>query len=222
VHYNPANPSTPAETGVSIDNDEFEFIELLNTGTGTLDLTGVQFTAGITYTFGAVSLPGGSRILLVKNQAAFTARYGASPPPAGVYSGNLKNGGDTITLLDATGAVIQNFTYSDAWHSETDGVGYSLIAIRPDLPLSRDLSSNWRRSAVANGNPATTDAVGFTGDPNADQDKDGLSALLEYAMGTSDLTFTGPGFIRTKANNDSLTVEFTTRLVADDAVLVLE
>jgi hypothetical protein len=74
VHYNPP-PPTSAEAGAGFtDNDVFEFIELTNTGTEVLDLTGLQLTGGITFTFGEQSLAPGARVLAVQNEAAFTLR----------------------------------------------------------------------------------------------------------------------------------------------------
>ena len=45
---------------------------------------------------------------------------------------------------------------------------------------------NWRDSTASGGNPDASDTVTFSGDPNADQDADGLSAFFEYGVGTSD------------------------------------
>ena len=55
------------------------------------------------------------------------------------------------------------------------------------------LGTNWRASLAVHGNPGGTDAITFTGLATADADADGLNALLEYALGTSDTNnATGP------------------------------
>jgi hypothetical protein len=56
-------------------------------------------------------------------------------------------------------------------------------------PLSapdHGLASSWRASHSPGGHPGATDAPVFTGDPAADLDGDGISALLEFALGGSD------------------------------------
>ena len=203
VHYNPADPSTPAETAVSLDNDEFEFIELINTGGEAIDLAGVQFIDGITYTFGAVSLPGGARTVLVRNLAAFTARYGAGTVPAGVYADNLRNGGETITLVDAVGSVIQSFTYSDEWAPGSDGRGRSLVIRDPAAATSAWQSPAAWALGAPGGTPGAAPAALLTefalwrhtqftpaeladpaiSGPSADPDASGTSNFLRYALG---------------------------------------
>ena len=42
------------------------------------------------------------------------------------------------------------------------------------------------RCAAVGGTPGGSDALHFSGDPAADADGDGLSALVEYALGSSD------------------------------------
>jgi hypothetical protein len=62
-------------SGNTNDAENFEYIELKNTGTTALDLTGFKFTDGITFDFtgGAVTnLAPGAYVLVVKNLAAFT------------------------------------------------------------------------------------------------------------------------------------------------------
>jgi len=206
VHYNPADPSTPAETAVSLDNDEFEFIELINTGTGTLDLTGVRFTQGIAFTFPpAFTLAGGARVLVVKNTAAFTARYGAGHNVAGTYPlPNLSNTGETLTLVDATGVIIQMFAYDDDWAPLSDGGGRSLIIRDPSGPLLNWQSpGGWALGAVG-GTPGAGSGAGvfteFTlwqhthfdslqltdplvSGPSADPTGHGVSNFMRYALG---------------------------------------
>jgi len=116
LNYNPVD-ATPAElatqspTDDEFDNDDFEFIELQNTGTDVLDLTNVQFIKnlddeGVVFQFTPSAddthllLPD-QHVLVVANQTAFEARYGAGLPVAGVYEGGLKNSGEAIILIDS-------------------------------------------------------------------------------------------------------------------------
>src|SRR4029079_17123712 len=76
VMYNPA-----ARAGDTFLPDEYEYIELKNISTNvTLNLSGIRFTNGISFNFtGTIgSLAPGARVLVVKNSAAFNARYGGS------------------------------------------------------------------------------------------------------------------------------------------------
>ena len=81
--YNPSAP-TPAEIAAGHgDSEDFEFIEVLNTGAGLLDLSGLQFVEGITFDFSTgsiTSLAAGARLLLVEDLSAFAFRYGAGHP----------------------------------------------------------------------------------------------------------------------------------------------
>ena len=202
VHYNPADPTTPAETAVSLDHDEFEFIELMNTGAGALDLTGVQFTQGIPFTFPTgTTLAGGTRILVVRNTAAMTARYGAGLNIAGAYPpANLSNGGETITLVDATGAVVQTFTYNDKWAPLSDGGGRSLVLRDADLA---NVAAGWALGTIGGTPGAAPGAIYYTefalwqhthftaaqltapaiSDPYADPSGQGVSNVVRYALG---------------------------------------
>ncbi len=189
--YHPAGPSGAAETAASADPEDFEFIELRNTGTQPLDISGCQFTSGVDFTFAASTvLAAGENILVARSLPAFHARYGAAARVAGVYgpADALKNSGETVTLTDTAGAVIQSFTYSDAapWPEAADGEGQSLVLIAPQAGQGWNLASGWRASMVAGGNPNATDAAVFTGSPAADADHDGLNAFLEFALGSSD------------------------------------
>ena len=152
-------------------SNDFEFIELKNTSSAQIDLTGVKFTVGVTFDFTGGSVtkvaPGGY-VLVVKNLAAFQARYGTSQLArvAGVYSGSLSNGGETLTLKDRLNADIVNFAYSDsgAWPGRADGNGSSLELIDPAaVPTTAaarttylEDGNNWRSSREYGGSPAAT------------------------------------------------------------------
>ncbi|TSA41168.1 MAG: hypothetical protein D4R57_00925, partial [Verrucomicrobiales bacterium] len=60
INYHPHEP-TGSELLVSTNADDYEFIELQNLGSTTLNLSGVKFIAGITYTFPSQTLTAGSR-----------------------------------------------------------------------------------------------------------------------------------------------------------------
>ena len=157
LNYNPAAP-TPEEAAAGFDdNNDFEFIELLNLdNTTALDLTGLAFTEGITFTFGARMLAPGERLVLARDEAAFRLRYGDSPQVAGSYDGRLNNAGEIVTLLvQAGGEVLRTFTYgtSGPWPGRADGGGSSLELLDP--AASYDDPDNWRSSAEYGGTPGT-------------------------------------------------------------------
>ncbi len=177
VQYHPAVPGQ-------------EFLELFNPSSAIVDLSGCTFTAGIAYTFPAgTRLSPGARLLLVESRLAFLARY---PTAVGLAPGeyapsSLQNSGETVTLLAANGlSEVFSFTYSDDLPA-TDGGGSSLV--RKLGVLGVPTTYEWRQSMDIGGNPGSTDAAVFIGNPLADADMDGHSALIEYAFGTSDNVF---------------------------------
>ena len=122
LNYNPHDANqNGVTTELEVDNDEFEFVELRNIGTEPIELSGVQFVEvpdgadneGIEFTFDQRTLAADEFILVVKNQLAFESRYGEDLNIAGEYSGRLSNGGEQITLRNASGADIQSFEYDD-------------------------------------------------------------------------------------------------------------
>lgn len=137
-------------------DDDYEFIELKNTGTSAVNLSGCAFD-GITFAFkaGTTVAPGGF-FLLVRNPGAFTSRY---PNVAfqGVYWGGLDAGGEKIRLLTSDGGEILDFTYDDdpPWPQGPDGMGWSLVNANP--AGDPDDPANWRASASVHGSPGADD-----------------------------------------------------------------
>ena len=193
ISYHPADPSS-AEILLGYENsDDFEYLEIQNIGASSADLTTLALAGGIAFDFssGNVStLAPGARVLVVRDLAAFTERHGSGLPIAGEYAGALNNAGDNIILKDALLDIdIQNFSYDDEspWPTCADGDGYSLILMQPETSPDHNDAMNWRCSSLPTGNPGGTDAVAsFVGDASADDDGDGLSALVEHFLGTSD------------------------------------
>ena len=146
IHYRPENPGDPAELAVSSDRDDYEFIELQNIAAQTVDLSGVRFLTGISYTFPPQTLlEAGARLVLARDASAFAVRYPGVTPFA-EYSGRLSNDGETVQLLDADGGDIRHFAYNDQlpWPTAPDGDGFSLVLMRPATNPDHADPANWR------------------------------------------------------------------------------
>ncbi|MHC1766067.1 MAG: CotH kinase family protein [Verrucomicrobiia bacterium] len=162
LHYHPADPSSAEIAAGFLDADDFEFVELLNGGTGTFDLSGLRFVTGIEFDFANSSirtLAPGARILIVKNRAAFALRYGPSLLVAGEYSGRLSNSGERLELVGADDETVLDFTYgTDApWPEAADGDGPSLE--RKEPVGDPNATASWQASAVSGGSPGAAGAL---------------------------------------------------------------
>ena len=153
----------PAPLPGSTQNpQEFEYLELKNiSATQTLDLNGVRLAGAIEFCFTGSALTNlgpGESVLVARNRAAFTTRFGERPNLAGDYYGGatnfLDNAGERVRLLDAAGEEILDFTFHNDWHGLAGGLGFSLVVrdehAEPDAWNSR---ANWRPSAELGGSP---------------------------------------------------------------------
>ncbi len=208
--------------------DTTEFIELQNISPNTLDLTGCHFDEeagqGIAYTFpSARQLIPGERIVVAKNHASFLTMYpGASAQLAvGEYDpSSLDNSGESLVLYAASGLEIFRFTYGTTIASANGGGRTLVRVISSTHPDPADYT--WRASTANGGNPGTTDASPFTGVPLADADRDGLTALIENALGTSDTVGTPPPWTFIKDAQGRWLFTFPRALNADDVTLTIE
>ena len=146
--------------------DDYEFVELKNISSQTaLDLTGVTFTKGISYSFpaGAVLAPG-SLLLVTRasDLAAFRNYYGVPSNVAvyGPYSDKLDNEGEALALSTAGGGeelIAFDFDNSRGWPLAAQGGGHSLTpkssAIAGEPGGSLDYCGNWTSSAYLKGSP---------------------------------------------------------------------
>jgi hypothetical protein len=149
----------PPASGTNFTSDDFEFLELKSVASTNLELSGLYFTNGVTYTFpvGTFLAPG-HFIVLVSNPAAFTNRY-PSVHVDGVYFGKLSNSGETLTLVHASGVPIFSVDYGTQapWPSSPDGGGFSLVPVNPNANPNPSDAANWRASAVIGGSPGADD-----------------------------------------------------------------
>ena len=213
ILYHPADPSQAEVTAGFTDANDFEFIELLNTGTRHVDLEGVYFYGAVTFNFtGAATgrtLAPGARLLVVANLDAFQFRYGNSLPVAGQYSGQLNNAGENLVLYTPGDSVIRGVEYEDAapWPVAADGTGVSLVRRHPSEAAGDSNPEGWTVSGAIGGSPGGADffapgtfdswapgnfnpaqlASSATSGPSADPDGDGRTNVEEYAFATQPL-----------------------------------
>ncbi len=154
INYNP-EPADSADTG------KYEFVEIKNNGAGPCDMSGVEFTSGISYVFPeGASIAAGDFYVIAENAADFKKRYGADPD--GVYTGSLKNSGETIVVTDTrSDAQILSATYSDTypWPLKADGDGYTLVPKKPKTTDNPDSAEYWSLSAAKKGSPGADEPV---------------------------------------------------------------
>ena len=175
LHYNPPGAGDPGE-----------FLELMNIAATPIDLTGVHTDAGVRFTcpVGSTLAPG-ERAIVAANAADFPASGGPRVLATFTDGSRLDNGGERLRLRAWDGSIVREFTWGDRspWPEPPDGEGPSLTLRRPRLNPDPGNPENWRPSRAAGGSPGSDDAIAFTGNPQADTDRDGMPDLAAHALG---------------------------------------
>ncbi len=166
IHYLPYD--SIISPGDSIGGKNFEFVEIKNITNAPIDMTGMAFAKGITYSFpDGTILPANGFIVLAEDSLRFIDRYGM--PPSGEYSGKLDNGGEELWLVDSTATLLDVVDYkvSYPWPVLPSNRQYSLGCI--DCSVDNDSQVNWFRQSI----PVTPFAENVF-DPNVIPSYDGL------------------------------------------------
>lgn len=204
-----------------LEEGDFEWIEIMNVGGVPLALDELRFTKGAEFDFVTASkntIAPGERLLIVSNIDAFNLRYGFAVTPdhvIGEFSKALSNDGERLKLSFGAGTAIRDFEYNDAfpWAAPADGLGSSLVLISPGSLASGNEASHWRASVADQGGPAADDALAFAGDPNGDDNRNGLTNFLEYAV-LSDLEIS--------VVDSVIFLSFAKKVNADDALIEVQ
>lgn len=243
LHYHPAEPATPKEIAISSDRDNYEFVELLNMGPRSIDLSDVYFSDGIIFNFPPNTILGaGARAIVVRNEAAFTARYGELPDGVviGQYSGRLSNDGERVILTSSSTGDLHDFTYNDQppWPTLPDGDGHSLVLVGPASGPDHAKPTSWLPHAKIGGAPGEDDSTiatvsylawksanGISND-GGDEDGDLIMNFAEYAMGTRPRSSDSgvlprPMTVRFGAE-DFLAIKFQKSLLATDVTFEIQ
>jgi hypothetical protein len=145
------------------EREDLQYIELFNGGGETVDLSGWSFQKGVRFEFGAgLLLKGGDFAVIARDSNAFAKHYGGTNGLLlGNFSGKLSHGGETISLANRDGKLVDSVTYADggAWPHGPDGYSPSLERICPTAPS--DEPGNWAASLMplnvrASGSPGLT------------------------------------------------------------------
>jgi hypothetical protein len=200
LHYHPNDPTAGELASIStLDEDDFEFIEIMNIHSIPVRLDGCLFIDGIDYIFPEDSiLQPGARLIVAKNLPAFSLRHPSTPAAwiNGSFNGELDNKGERIILSGTSGEILIDLTYKDGidrgllddalWPSKADGDGESLVMIHPFYGGNINNPLLWRASANNEGSPGNSDTSTLPENLIEDLDGDGFTALLERALHASD------------------------------------
>ena len=228
IMYNPRALSESEIAEGFTDKDQFEFIEIMNIGEKTTDLSGVRFINGIDYEFesGRTLAPNG-RVIIPRERAAFLTRYPDQSDfmASGEFTNNtgLSNAGERLRLIDLSFTSIKDFSYNDKspWPVKSDGEGFSLILIQPENNPDHSIGENWLESSNIGGSPGIEDPNESFSDQGIDNDGDGLNQFAENALGSSDDIPNSP----LKLNFDSerhLIIRYSKRADLENIIIKLE
>lgn len=164
IHYDPDG------------SDDYEFVEVYNTTTNLLNMSGVRLGGGVDFLFtNGTYLAPASFGLLAYSTTAFSSRYQNATSlwyrsglwVAGAFSGKLSNGGEDLQLFNATNALLCDVDYGieGAWPTRAAGKGSSLELREPlTAPTNNTLRAvwmnegrNWRSSSLYHGSPGRFD-----------------------------------------------------------------
>ena len=161
-----------------------EWVELLNVGDETIDLTGWALNRGVDFIFPSVVLEPGAYLVVAADVDAFNALHPGVTDVVGGWEGRLSNSRDEIEVEDAAGERVDLVAYADEgdfadrvsfgasweWVSDADGGGKSLELRNPALP--NEAGRNWSASVPDNGTP---------GAPNSNASPDIAPLILDLA-----------------------------------------
>lgn len=152
IHYNPAMEGT-------LSGDYFEFIELKNTSSAEIDISGYAFVGGITFVIPAGSkVAAGGYYVASRSKTYFKLRYGTDAN-AEYLTSKLSNKGENIVLVNVAKDTVVDVTYDGSfpWSVLANGLGFSLVPTSETADLTQ--SKNWRNSSGINGSPGKADPV---------------------------------------------------------------
>lgn len=163
--------------------DREEWLELVNTGTNAVDVSGWRFTEGVRFTLPPnTRIPPGAFLVIAADAASFATNHPDVAPVVAGWEGILSNSGQQVQLVDAAGKAVDSVRYADdgewaerirdavdyghrgwAWQSAADGLGASLELRQSALPSQ--YGRNWSPSTTPGGTPGAPNSTATTNLP---------------------------------------------------------
>jgi hypothetical protein len=130
VHYHPVEEET-FDTNwnptLDLTADVHEFLEIQNTGTTSVNLSGWKLSGGVQYTFpSGTTIAAGAFKVIARTPARIETVYSlAAGSILGPYTGRLSNNSDTVRLENAAGEPQDTLTYESKfpWAAAADALG---------------------------------------------------------------------------------------------------
>jgi hypothetical protein len=149
-HPLPLSPDDDGEAG--------EYIELYNSGSDSIDLSGHHIDRGITYQFpDNTVISSKSYIVVAKIREALPDSLAENRIFIG-FTGTLSNAGETIRLLNSLDQTVARVRYGTTgdWPAAPDGTGHSLVFTDPQG--NPDSGRDWSSSRSRKGSPGGPEA----------------------------------------------------------------
>ncbi|WP_197528683.1 lamin tail domain-containing protein [Aeoliella mucimassa] len=158
---------------------DHEYIELVNTSASSMNLANWAIDSGVKYTLPDITLTAGDYLVVAANPTAFAELYPTVTNVVGGWQGHLSNRGETISVANAAGIVVDSVSYTDqgdwaareegpldynhtgwVWSDAHDGNGSSLELV--SFALGNDSGQNWQASLDVGGTPGSVNSVNDT------------------------------------------------------------
>jgi len=144
IHYNPIDSINATDT---INERNFEFIEIKNIGNDPINVRDLKFSKGVTAIFKEdLIIPPDGFIVIAEDAFWFEEKYGC--PADATYRGKLDNGGENLWLVDPFDNIIDTLRYNDKapWPATADKGYYSLALL--DGTLDNADGNNWSIQSI--------------------------------------------------------------------------
>ena len=186
VSYHPAD-----------NNSQSEWIELHNQMYVDVDLSRWSLEGAVHFQFPVGTIVPIGGYLVVAANPALTRSNTALETVLGPWTGKLRDSGDTVTLRNHNGRLMDQLSYQDAapWPLGADGSGATLAKTRRMSPSGA--AENWRASAEIGGTPGRINFPGLEGAPPPTPTWTTKSSASHYHVPQSidnTLTWTLPDF----------------------------
>ncbi len=183
IHFHPKH----TEENPFLEGSENEFLELHNLNDTPVDVSRWRLNDGVDFTFPeSTVIPGLGFAVVAANPTVFLESHPDFNTNQslllGPWSGKLSNSGERVRLVDSAGELVDEVRYADdgdwsfrlrgsldyehegwIWSDATDGGGFSLELIQPEL--DNGLAQAWGTSLQAGGSPGEANSIRLSNIP---------------------------------------------------------